>query len=534
MDKLKSSFAIKALVTGIFLNSCATQAATPIDLNHQKAIKNSQELVEIKRQLDEKQTLHVRYKQTYQGHTVWGAESIVHISKGKSLLATKNILKHQNQMSSMDGTLYQNIEADLKGTPAYIFDPSRAQEALKNQIESYESKIKGPATETKSELMVYVDKANKAHWAFLVTFYIPPTTENEIPERPVAIVDASNFQVYEQWSNIQTAKKLADVLGGGYGGNPKVGRLTYDGLPGDLPYFNITRNYSRVCFMMGSKMAAVYYMANSVVTYGCNLPDPQHNNIYWSANFDTTNDGYSPANDVMYAGKALVQMYQDWYNLFPIVSSSGSPITLLMMIHGKFDSSFYDGQKMYFGDGLTKFYPLTSPDIVAHEITHGFTAQHAKLTYKGQSGAINESFSDMAAAAFEFYLSANNNWQIGQDVLKDDGAWRYMDKPSRDCNDNAPGTNCSIDNISQYTDNLDIHYGSGVFNRAFYFLSTSDGWDAKKAFDVMMRANQYYWTSATNFEQGACGVIKAAKDLNYNVIDVKASFLRVGIEYCGC
>jgi pseudolysin len=109
-----------------------------------------------------------------------------------------------------------------------------------------------------------------------------------------------------------------------------------------------------------------------------------------------------------------------------------------------------------------------------------------------------------------------------------------MDKPSKDCNGKTPGSWCSIDETSQYYDGLDVHFSSGIYNRFFYTLGTTTGWDAKKAFDVMVQANANYWTSSTSFANGACGVISAAKDLGFSVDDVKAAFDVVKVDYSAC
>jgi pseudolysin len=207
------------------------------------------------------------------------------------------------------------------------------------------------------------------------------------------------------------------------------------------------------------------------------------------------------------------------------------------MVHVPYyDNAAWDGRKMIFGDGDTMFYPLTSLGVGAHEISHGFTEQHSNLVYENQSGGMNESFSDMAAQAAEFYAYGTNSWQIGPEIFKaKNQALRYMDQPSKDCPvGNKPGQECSIDHASQYTDGLEVHFSSGVFNRLFYLMSSGDHWDPKKAFDVMVYANQYYWTKTSTFEQGACGVLKAAEHLGYEIEVVKTAIDTVGINRSHC
>jgi pseudolysin len=141
----------------------------------------------------------------------------------------------------------------------------------------------------------------------------------------------------------------------------------------------------------------------------------------------------------------------------------------------------------------------------------------------------------MAAQAAEIYAYGKNSWQIGPEIFKaEDEALRYMDQPSKDCKGKKPGNWCSIDDASQYRNGIDVHFSSGVYNHFFYLLGTTEGWDVRKAFDVMVQANSSYWTSNVDFAKGACGVIKAAKDLKYNVDDVKAAFAGVKIDTSAC
>src|SRR3990167_2399396 len=177
---------------------------------------------------------------------------------------------------------------------------------------------------------------------------------------------------------------------------------------------------------------------------------------------------------------------------------------------------------MYFGDGVKLFYPLTSLGVGAHELSHGFTSQHANLTYEKQSGGLNESYSDMAAQAAEYYSTGKNSWQIGPEIVIGEGALRYMDDPTKDGH--------SIDNVRQYNDSLNVHYTSGVFNKLFYLIATSSGWNTRKAFDVMVKANMDYWTSKTTFKMAACDVVSATKDYGYPVLAVNQAIKQIGIN----
>lgn len=58
--------------------------------------------------------------------------------------------------------------------------------------------------------------------------------------------------------------------------------------------------------------------------------------------------------------------------------------------------------------------------------------------------------------------------------------YRYMEDPTRDGR--------SIGNYADYVNGMDVHYSSGVYNRAFFLLSNSDGWDIQKAFQVKIKS----------------------------------------------
>jgi len=531
----------------------AVYAAKPVDLRHQNLsilqsltspdVKGGIAMKELSRNVDFKKTLHVRIQETYSGYTVWGADAVVHIPNGaktpKSLTAVSAAVKSSNGF--MNGIVYQDINADLAKTPASVFSQGQAQSALLTAIGNYQQKVGGKPEikDQQSNLMVFIDKDNKAHWAYKVGFHAAPVKANDRPSRMVFIMDATSFKVYAQWDDIKTLDDPTNVDGGGFGGNIKMGKLSFDGLDGHVAKLGITRDASAsTCFLQNKNVTVKDYNSRQVMSFPCSATDPNHNNVYWDADFDAVNDGYSPGNDAFFGGQVIKGMYQDWYGLPVLTNADGSDMMLNMVVHERqYDNAYWDGQQMTFGDGYSMFYPLTSLGVAAHEISHGFTEQHSNLTYWSQSGGMNEAFSDMAAQGAEVYAygSGKNSWQIGPEIFKaPDEALRYMDKPSKDCGGKTPGSWCSIDDTSEYYDGLDVHFSSGVYNRFFYTLGTTTGWDGKKAFDVMVQANANYWTSTATFSSGACGVISAAKDLGFSVDDVKAAFDVVKVDYSAC
>jgi Zn-dependent metalloprotease len=242
--------------------------------------------------------------------------------------------------------------------------------------------------------------------------------------------------------------------------------------------------------------------------YQYNCPRNTHKSI---------NGAHSPLNDAHYFGGVVYDLYQDWLGVSPL------SFQLLMKVHysSGYENAFWDGSSMTFGDGAERFYPLVGLDVVSHEVSHGFTEQNSNLIYNNQSGGINEAFSDMAGEAAEFYMHGVNDWLVGEHIFKSPGALRYFADPTQD--------GISISHADDYYEGMDVHYSSGVFNKAFYLLATTPGWDTKKAFEAMALANQNYWTPSETFISASCGVLHAAFDLDYSASDVDNAFRQVGV-----
>lgn len=555
------------LFSTLCLISSSIFSATPIDLSQHNvkilssfislpALKgahaddNAARLKEISKAQDFNQTLHIKLKETYNGYPVWGGDAIVHIPKGQSQFHSLKgmIAADEKSNTSMNGIFYKNIDKDLENTPHFIFSPKQMKKSLGHAVKEYKNKNREALIANEnSSLVVYIDRGNKAHWAFHVRF---SDKSKQKPSIPNFLIDASTFTVYQVWD---TVKSLDNVKVGGFGGNIKVGKTFYDGFTGKLhlPQLDMQRDPNeKICYFTNDIVSVTDYRTNKLVEFPCPELDMKRGAIYWNGDLDATRGAYSPSNDALFAGKIIFEMYQNWYDT-PVLMKNNEPMKLEMVTHFGIepDNAVWDPfeQKMYFGDGEEIFYPLTSLDVAAHEISHGFTEQHSDLIYYGESGSINESFSDMAGQAAQFYYSHTNDWKIGAQVMLGNSALRYMDQPSKDCvgMESMPaGEICSIDSVTDYeayvkrhsqdfdvsTRFPNVHFGSGIFNRLFYELAHYKNWDTKKAFDVMVQANRYYWTASASFIQAACGILKAIKDYKYEIEAANNAFDKVGLS----
>ncbi|TMO54163.1 M4 family metallopeptidase [Pseudoalteromonas phenolica] len=328
--------------------------------------------------------------------------------------------------------------------------------------------------------------------------------EIELPNevlKPTALITEHNNKVVKYWDDIHHVEAT------GPGGNEKMGRIEFGD---DSPAMQVTQD-GDTCYLENDKVKTVSLESDSNNTEAFSFPCSRNTH-------KEVNGAYSPLNEAHAYGTAVFDMYNDWYGTAPLT------FQLLMRVHygNSYENAFWDGRAMTFGDGANRFHPLTSLDIVSHEVSHGFTQQNSNLIYNEQSGGINEAFSDMAGEAAEFFLRGQNDWLSGADIAKEGEALRFFETPSLD--------GVSIDHADDYYGGIDVHYSSGVFNRAFYLLSNTEGWDTRKAFDIMVKANQQYWVQSTDFVDGACGAINSAIDLGYDIYDVIAAFEQVGVS----
>ncbi|WP_434385163.1 M4 family metallopeptidase [Melittangium boletus] len=210
-------------------------------------------------------------------------------------------------------------------------------------------------------------------------------------------------------------------------------------------------------------------------------------------------------------------------------------------------NAFWDGEKMSYGDGDGKTAgPLTTLDIAGHEIAHGLTERTAGLVYRGESGGLNEAFSDIMGTGVEWYAAQKNpdvkfDWSMGEDAWKPGNktgeALRYMNDPTKD--------NYSIDNYKNYPKQTEVHGSSGIANNAFYLLTeggknrtsgleVKDGIGMEKSLKIFGRALTTYMTPSTTFAQAREATIKAATDLHgansVEVQKVKDAWTAVGVE----
>ena len=222
------------------------------------------------------------------------------------------------------------------------------------------------------------------------------------------------------------------------------------------------------------------------------------------------NEGDPPTSDVdvdlAYDNLGLTHSYFWGTHTRGSYDDAGGAIIATVHYGANYLNAYWDGSQFVFGDS----FPVK--DVVAHEFTHGVTQYSANLEYRWQSGALNESFSDIFAAMID-----RDDWLIGDelpdDVLGGRDAIRDMSNPARL---GQPAN--TQDWVSTCSDNEGVHTNSGIFNAAFYTITVGtqsrQALGKDRAEKIFYRALTSYLSSGSGFEAARSAVLQATADLS--------------------
>ncbi len=137
------------------------------------------------------------------------------------------------------------------------------------------------------------------------------------------------------------------------------------------------------------------------------------------------------------------------------------------------ENAYWNGYYLTFGNGIdSNSYAFVSPAIVSHELTHSLIQQACNLDYYGESGALNESYSDIIGVMFEFWLYEKHRgigYELGSELYKDGHSMRSFIDPNK-CGQPASTKDPLYCNDSKI-DNKGVHINSGIINHLFWRLS---------------------------------------------------------------
>ncbi|WP_243287435.1 M4 family metallopeptidase [Geothrix terrae] len=490
---------------------------------------------------------HVRMNQFYKGVRVFEGETIVHMR---------------------GGVVTGRTDALVRGLNLNVTPTLGASEALAVAHQSLAPKGAYAHTPTSELVVVTVGQPTLA-------YHVHTELENGAEETRHTdfLVDAHSGAILEQWSTLHT------TAANGTGNS----------------------QYSGTVALNTNSLASGYELRDTVRGMNFDTRDLNHattgngttytdadntwgDGLNYNGGTTTSANGQTAAVDAHYG----VGLTYDYYkNIFGRNGIDGIGTATYSRVHysSAYDNAFWSDSCfcMTYGDG-SSFKSLESIDVAGHEMSHGVCARTANLTYRGESGGLNEANSDIMGTMVEFMAHGGGtttvpnysnitstinvywtgtttptpstskavpaaNYLIGEQLAtsKFTHPLRFMYKPSLD--------GSSPDAWSKTLGRLDVHYSSGVANH-FYFLlshgsqidSFSDGVQSPmangvtsvagvgndKAARIWFRALTVYMTSSTNYAGARTATLSAATDLygagsaEYN--SVNTAWLAVNVK----
>ncbi|WP_413469211.1 M4 family metallopeptidase [Rossellomorea aquimaris] len=471
----------------------------------------------VEKQKDDLGFTYLRIQQVYKGTPVYGSVLTAHVNKEGVLtalsgapaanLGEKQNLKQTKKLSKKEAvsTAEKDLIKAVGSQPDYEYAP-------------------------KSDSVIYV-KDGEAHYAYLVNYnFLAPE-----PGNWNYFVDAVTGDILGKVNEIHEAGKGAGKPGGGggaAGGTDTVG--SGKGVLGDTKSLNTYLSSS------------TYYLqdrtrGNGIFTYDASNRTRLPGSL-WADSDNVFNASYDAAAvDAHYYAGTTYDYYKNTHNRN---SYDGNGAALKSTVHygRNYNNAFWNGQQMVYGDGDgSTFVSLSGGlDVIAHELTHAVTDTTADLIYQNESGAINESMSDIFGTLVEFDANNNPDWEIGEDIYtpnKSGDALRSMSDPAK----YGDPDHYSV----RYTgtqDNGGVHINSGIGNKAAYLLSQGGthygvkvtGIGTAKTGKIYYRALTQYLTPTSNFSQLRSAAVQAATDLygagSAEVASVNAAYNAVGVN----
>ncbi|HZF52059.1 MAG TPA: M4 family metallopeptidase [Polyangiaceae bacterium] len=475
--------------------------AEDISLSHLEA-SLAPEKVDVRRGLrvsqvfvDELSMAHTRVQQVVDDVPIFGGEAIVHLNRDGSVFAVTDTLKRR-------------IPRGFDTRPA--FEPERAIEFILADYACVECFTAPP----EADLWVLDREEQRIGPRLVYRVKLFREDGSEETSMPVIFIDAKTGEKVWEYNNLQTVQGTGATLYSG--GQPletylKSGTYYMEDVSRKIGTFDFKNGTTTVSRLSDANNAwdLATQKAAADAHYGAAKTYDYFKNVHNRNGIDGLGGpaGYTSADGVTKLISSRVH-YSTNYN-----------------------NAYWNGTYMTYGDGdNSQFKPLVTLDICGHEMTHGITERTAKLVYSGESGALNESMSDVFGAMVERYAKGEsaNTWIIGEECYTPavaGDALRYMENPHLATNSGFTTDDDPDHYNERYTgsgDNGGVHINSGIANKAFHLVAKGGshhlggsmvGIGPDDAAKIWYKALTTYMTSSTNFAGARTATLNAAAAL---------------------
>jgi len=401
------------------------------------------DLSEMKKNRSSDGRVTVRYQQTYQGVPVMGGELIVNTNE--------------------DGDLYSmsgEVSPDLSLQTQPTIDSAQAVDAVLQAMAKWYQASAEDFVATEPELWVFDESLLKQsdRPAELVWRLEATAKDNALPVRELALVNAEKGNISLHFNQIDTAWHATGKISG-----------------------------------TGGSMTAALTPATPAVL-GSPLVDTH------TANHGTSLPGLLLCNETQPTCTGGINTHADKAHLYALgtydlyatqhlrdsIDNAGMTIVSTVRYRNNYANAFWSGSQMVYGDAYG--FPLAD-DVVAHELTHGVTQYESNLFYFYQSGAINESFSDLWGEYYDQTNGQGNDaagvkWLVGENITGL-GAIRSMKNPPQFGDPDKMTSPYYVTNVPYSydyywaPDSGGVHSNSGVNNKAVFLMVDGGAFNGK-------------------------------------------------------
>ncbi|MCX6137142.1 MAG: M4 family metallopeptidase, partial [Ignavibacteriales bacterium] len=458
---------------------------------------------------------HVRFSQKCQGIDVWARDIVLHIDSHGMPTSLNGVFERTPKALDLVDRVGESQAIDKVRKS---LEKSSIVESLSPSIATIHQ-YSGPAART----VIWYDNNHVPHLAWFVE--IRPTLSQDW----YYFVDAGSGEILNSYNNVcydgATTGSGVDLNGVTRSFGTYLYNTDYFLADASQPMFNAAQ----------SKIPDD--MVGAIIGLDLKNQDlDSKSTIYFSS---TKNNQWTDPAAVSAHYNAIVT-----YNYYRLAQNRNSiddkGITIYSTIHvtekgQPMENAFWSGKIMCYGDGAAYFKQLAGGlDVAAHEMTHGVTQYAAGLEYQNQSGALNESMSDVFGV-----LVDTLNWTLGEKIVKNtsafpSGSLRDLSNPH---NGASPGSAAwQPASMSEFVngtdDNGGVHVNSGIPNKAFYLAAINIG--RTKAGRIWYRALNFYLTRSSQFLDARIATEKGATDLfgagSNEVLKVSAAWDAVGVN----
>ncbi len=502
--------------------------------------------------------VHVRMQQVFQSIPVFGGQVILHgDDKGFDFLNGRYFLIGNSTPSPEPTISYQQAMMILRdNTQEGILEPSTDKNVPDNMLISMKSLASPPEHE-----LVYLPMEQKWLLTWHITYY------TSVLDRWESFVDAHTGEMVKtnyltctwardghhhgmKWSTEDPSKsnRVSAPTAFPYAGDRTATGKDLNGQTKTIHVWsqngtNYLIDASRPMFNSGASQMPDNPVG-ALITLDAGNTHPQNNDFKVGLPASSNNQ-WDPLQISAHNNGALAyEYYRQTHSRNAIDGAGGNIISIYNVSEtdgGGMDNAFWNGKAMFYGNGRSQFNRLAAGlDVAAHEMTHGVTFATANLVYEGESGAINESMSDVFGVMVD-----RGDWTLGENVVKGSafpsGALRDMSDPHNGASNlGQPGFQPKHVNEQYHgqQDNGGVHINSGIPNYAFYLfvqaIKNKDGSEEvakSKAEKVYYRTLTKYLTRSSKFVDLKVAVMRAAKDLYGSAYETLArnAFTAVGI-----